>query len=81
MQCLIQCVPLCRSVVLVREILDLIAGSRAQELGSDLEISEWIKDKLNRMMDSKPKPFDLDHVSRYLTSYGVKVGISSQHSL
>lgn len=70
-----------RSVVLVREILDLIAGSRVQELGSDLEISEWIKDKLNRMMDSKPQPFDLDHVSRYLTSYGVKVSVDRAKNL
>ncbi|MGH0122546.1 UNVERIFIED_CONTAM: hypothetical protein FKN15_038096 [Acipenser sinensis] len=70
-----------RSVVLVREILDLIAGSRVQELGSDLEISEWIKDKLNCMMDSKPQPFDLDHVSRYLTSYGVKVSVDRAKNL
>ncbi|XP_061096358.1 uncharacterized protein LOC133127456 [Conger conger] len=65
-----------RSVVLVREIASLIAGtSWGAEPKSDEEISNWIKQKLSRMMDSRPQPFNLNMVSRYLSSAGLKVSV------
>nr|XP_015210948.1 PREDICTED: coiled-coil domain-containing protein 17 [Lepisosteus oculatus] len=64
-----------RSVVLVREIVFLIAGSQGAELKSDTEIHGWIRQKLSRMIDSKPLPFNLSLVSRYLSSFGVKVSL------
>ncbi|KAJ8392508.1 hypothetical protein AAFF_G00073860 [Aldrovandia affinis] len=65
-----------RSVVLVREIASLIAGTTwGDDPKSDAEISDWIKQKLSRMMDSRPQPFNLSMVSRYLSSAGVKVSV------
>ncbi|KAJ8376289.1 hypothetical protein SKAU_G00068690 [Synaphobranchus kaupii] len=65
-----------RSVVLVREIASIIAGTTwGAEPKSDAEISDWIKQKLSRMMDSRPQPFNLSLVSRYLSSAGLKVSV------
>ncbi|KAI1892076.1 hypothetical protein AGOR_G00150250 [Albula goreensis] len=71
-----------RSVVLVREIASLIAGiSWGVEAKSDAEISDWIKQKLSRMMDCSPQPFNLSIISRYLSSAGVKVSVDKALNL
>nr|XP_005997279.2 PREDICTED: uncharacterized protein LOC102355750 [Latimeria chalumnae] len=70
-----------RSVVLVREIVPLLAGDRAQELRTDEGISNWIRQKLTQMMDSKPLPFNMNYISRYLTSYGVKFSVDRAKNL
>ncbi|XP_066548808.1 uncharacterized protein LOC136715039 [Amia ocellicauda] len=64
-----------RSVVLVREIVAQLAGSQGAEPSSDAEILDWIKQNTSRMMDSKPQPFNLSLVSRYLSCFGVKVSV------
>ncbi|XP_035270927.1 uncharacterized protein ccdc17 isoform X3 [Anguilla anguilla] len=65
-----------RSVVLVREIASLIAGTTwGAEPKSDEEISDWIRQKLSRMMDSRPQPINLSMVSRYVSSAGLKVSV------
>ncbi|KAJ8277881.1 hypothetical protein GJAV_G00081220 [Gymnothorax javanicus] len=71
-----------RSVVLVQEIASLIAGKAwGAEPKSDEEISDWIKQKLSRMMDSMPQPFNLSIVSPYLSSAGLKVSVDRAQNL
>ncbi|XP_078502646.1 uncharacterized protein LOC144760234 [Lissotriton helveticus] len=70
-----------RTVVLVREVVLLLSGARAQELNTDEEISTWIKKKMTQMMDNKPESFDFSCVSRYLTTYGVKVCVDGARNL
>ncbi|XP_069498487.1 uncharacterized protein [Ambystoma mexicanum] len=70
-----------RSLVLVREVALHLAGSRASELNTDEEISAWIKKKMTQLMDSRPQPFDISCVSRYLTSYGAKVSVDRAKNL
>ncbi|XP_032660434.2 coiled-coil domain-containing protein 17 isoform X1 [Chelonoidis abingdonii] len=70
-----------RSAVLVREIVPQLAGNKGLELNTDEEISAWINEKLTRMTDSSPQPFNLTYVSRYLPTYGIKFAVDGAKNL
>ncbi|XP_039591041.1 uncharacterized protein LOC120514622 isoform X1 [Polypterus senegalus] len=70
-----------RSVVLVREMVYFLAGNRAGELKTDAAMLDWISQRLNRLIDSKPQSFNLSFISRYLTAYGVKVSVDRGKNL
>ncbi|XP_043555057.1 uncharacterized protein LOC122554308 [Chiloscyllium plagiosum] len=64
-----------RSVVLVREIVPLIASSKEEELGTDDEIENWIHKTLSRLTDVKPLSFNLTYITRYLSTFGIKLSV------
>ncbi|XP_067845688.1 uncharacterized protein [Heptranchias perlo] len=70
-----------RSVVLVREIIPMIAGSKEQDLRTDDEIENWIRMKLSKLTDDKPLSFNLTYISRYLTTYGIKLSVDEAKNL
>ncbi|KAH0618690.1 hypothetical protein JD844_018099 [Phrynosoma platyrhinos] len=61
-----------RSVVSVREIVQQLAGCK-KCLSTDEEISTWIHQKVTRVPGSRPQPFNLTYISRYIPAYGIKV--------
>ncbi|KAL8178804.1 UNVERIFIED_CONTAM: hypothetical protein K2H54_056596 [Gekko kuhli] len=68
-----------RSVVSVREIVQQLSGNNS--LSTDNKLSSWIHQKLTRLPGNIPQTFNLTYVSRYITTYGVKVNsIDTHHS-
>ncbi|XP_055497671.1 uncharacterized protein LOC129700897 isoform X2 [Leucoraja erinacea] len=64
-----------RSFVSVREIVPMIAGTKAQDFSTDTELENWIYMKLSKLVDDKPVTFNLTYISRYLTTFGIKVSV------
>lgn len=51
----------------------MIAGTKAQDFSTDTELENWIYMKLSKLVDDKPVTFNLTYISRYLTTFGIKV--------
>ncbi|XP_061486413.1 uncharacterized protein LOC133386710 [Rhineura floridana] len=62
-----------RSAVSVREIVHQLEGQKS--LTTDEEICTWIHQKLTRVAGSRPQPFNLTCISRYIPSYGIKFAL------
>ncbi|KAM4722943.1 LOW QUALITY PROTEIN: coiled-coil domain-containing protein 17 [Rhinophrynus dorsalis] len=70
-----------RSVVLVRDVIPLLAGSSEKVLMSDKRLSDWIQKTFTEQMNGRVQPFQLCCVSRYLITSGVKVSLDKAQNL
>ncbi|KAM9324631.1 coiled-coil domain-containing protein 17 [Gastrophryne carolinensis] len=73
---------LSRSLVQVREVIPLLAGSLKQELVSDTQLSNWLQKMFNeKMKESIPQPFQLCCVSQYGVMSGVAISVDAAQNL
>ncbi|XP_051866605.1 uncharacterized protein LOC127567700 [Pristis pectinata] len=70
-----------RSFVSVREIVPMIIGTKEQEFRTDIELQNWIHMKLSKLVDDKPLTFNMTYISRYLTTYGIKLSVDRANNL
>ncbi|XP_063795456.1 uncharacterized protein LOC134957448 isoform X2 [Pseudophryne corroboree] len=70
-----------RSVIQVREVVPLLAGSAGQRLVSDEQLSGWVQETFAEMMKEVPRPFRLSCVSQYNVMSGIKVSLDAAHNL
>ncbi|XP_072130750.1 uncharacterized protein [Mobula birostris] len=70
-----------RSFVSVQEMVPLIADNKEQDFRTDTELQNWIHMKLSKRVDDKPLAFNLTYVSRYLTTYGIKLSVDRANNL
>ncbi|XP_075688731.1 coiled-coil domain-containing protein 17 isoform X2 [Rhinoderma darwinii] len=70
-----------RSMVQVREVILLLAGSSAQGLMTDELLSDWVNKTFTEKMQEAPRPFKLCCVSPYLLTSGVKVSVDKAQNL
>ncbi|XP_073400553.1 uncharacterized protein [Dendrobates tinctorius] len=69
-----------RSMVRVREVIPLLAGSAAQGLVTDKLLSDWVNKTFSEIKEA-PRPFQLCCVSPYLVTSGVKVSVDAAQNL
>ncbi|XP_073499706.1 coiled-coil domain-containing protein 17 isoform X2 [Phyllobates terribilis] len=69
-----------RSVVQVREVIPLLAGSSAQGLVTDELLIDWVN-KTFAGITEVPRPFQLCCVSPYLVTSGLKVSVDAARNL
>ncbi|XP_062919524.1 uncharacterized protein LOC134354536 [Mobula hypostoma] len=70
-----------RSFVSVQEMVPLIADNKEQDFRTDIELQNWIHMKLSKWVDDKLLAFNLTYVSRYLTTYGIKLSVDRANNL
>ncbi|XP_063284071.1 uncharacterized protein LOC134569099 [Pelobates fuscus] len=64
-----------RSVVLVKDVIPVLAGSVQDTLISPKQLSDWVQKTFTEQMAQTPPPFDLCCISRYHLKSGMKVSL------